>query len=86
VEGRSSLAAYVETYNHLTLGLADDRYDQQRNWKPIFRPFLTTSAKDVGADVRDFLDGFPRQYLKITPKGNIAEHFNLSRSLNPCRW
>src|SRR5262249_28143295 len=32
-------------------------------------------------EFRDFLDGFPRQYLKNTPKPQIAEHFLLSRKL-----
>jgi [protein-PII] uridylyltransferase len=31
--------------------------------------------------IRDFLDGFPRQYLKTTPKKQIADHFLLSRKL-----
>jgi [protein-PII] uridylyltransferase len=74
---------YVETYNRLTLGLADDRYDQQ--------PSLETDIKEVierlprqtkPQDVREFLDGFPRQYIKNTPKPQIAEHFLLSRKLS----
>src|SRR5206468_190398 len=32
-------------------------------------------------DIRDFLDGFPRRYLKNTPKKQVAEHFLLSRQL-----
>lgn len=73
---------YVETYNHLTLGLADDQYTQQ--------PALETDIADVAKllprktslqDLRDFLDGFPRRYLKNTPKKQIADHFLLSRKL-----
>jgi [protein-PII] uridylyltransferase len=73
---------YVETYNHLTLGLADDQYTQQ--------PSLESDIEDIARflprntspqDVRDFLDGFPRQYLKNTPKEQIAHHFALSRKL-----
>src|SRR6185369_9096842 len=32
-------------------------------------------------EVRDFLDGFPRCYLKNTPKSTIGEHFLMSRKL-----
>src|SRR5204863_8043596 len=70
---------YVETYNHLTLGLADDQYTQQ----PALESDISEIAKLLPSnvspqDVRDFLDGFPRQYLKSTPKKQIAEHFLLS--------
>src|SRR5215475_2809273 len=73
---------YVETYNQLTLGLADDQYTQQ----PALESDITEIAKllprNISAqDVRDFLDGFPRQYLKNTPKKQIADHFLLSRKL-----
>jgi [protein-PII] uridylyltransferase len=73
---------YIDTYNRLTLGLADDQYSQQ--------PSLETDIEEIARllprgtspqDIRDFLDGFPRQYLKSTPKKQIAEHFLLSRQL-----
>ncbi|MBI2149303.1 MAG: HD domain-containing protein, partial [Acidobacteria bacterium] len=73
---------YVEAYNLLTLGLADDQYTQQ--------PSLETEIEEISKllprntrpqDVRDFLDGFPRRYLKNTPKKQIADHFLLSRNL-----
>ncbi len=73
---------YVETYNHLTLGLADDRYSQQPQLEADIQAVLDLLPRKISAqDVRDFLDGFPRQYLKITPKKDIAEHFSLSRKL-----
>lgn len=73
---------YVETYNRLTLGLADDQYTQQ----PALEEDIATITKMLPRgtspqDLRDFLDGFPRHYLKNTPKAQIAEHFKLSRSL-----
>ena len=73
---------YVETYNLLTLGLADDRYTQQPSLESDIQAVLDLLPRKTPAqDVRDFLDGFPRQYLKITPKKDIAEHFQLSRKL-----
>ena len=73
---------YIETYNLLTLGLADDQYTQQ----PALEDDIAEIAKFLPRrtppqDVRNFLDGFPRQYLKNTPKKHIAEHFLLSRKL-----
>lgn len=73
---------YVETYNHLTLGLADDQYTQQ----PALESDVAEIAKLLPPEtslqnLKDFLDGFPRQYLKSTPKTQIADHFLLSRKL-----
>jgi [protein-PII] uridylyltransferase len=73
---------YVETYNHLTLGLADDQYTQQ----PAMESDVAEIAKLLPANtslqnLKDFLDGFPRQYLTNTPKKQIADHFLLSRKL-----
>jgi [protein-PII] uridylyltransferase len=73
---------YVEAYNRLTLGLADDQYSQQ--------PALENDIQEITnllppgtphQEVRDFLDGFPRRYLKTTPKAQVAEHFLISRKL-----
>jgi [protein-PII] uridylyltransferase len=73
---------YVETHNRLTLGLADDQYTQQ----PALESEIATIARFLpdgtsAQDIRDFLDGFPRRYLKNTPKTTIAEHFLMSRRL-----
>jgi [protein-PII] uridylyltransferase len=73
---------YVETYNLLTLGLADDRYEQQPSLEADIEAVLDLlPRKTTAQNVKEFLDGFPRQYLKITPKSDIAEHFLLSRKL-----
>jgi len=73
---------YVETYNRLTLGLADDRYEQQPSLEMDIQGVLDhLPRKTSPQDVRDFLDGFPRQYIRNTPKTQIAEHFQLSRKL-----
>src|SRR5262249_40687840 len=73
---------YVETYNRLMLGLADDRYLQQPSLEADIESVLRELPKKTNPqDVREFLDGVPRQYLKNTPKSQIAEHFVLSRKL-----
>src|SRR6185436_335026 len=73
---------YVETYNRLMLGLADDRYEKQPGLEAdIISVMKELPKKTNPQDVRQFLDGVPRQYLKNTPKDQIAEHFLLSRKL-----
>jgi [protein-PII] uridylyltransferase len=73
---------YVETYSYLTVGFAEDRYDQQPALENDIAEILRSlPRKTPPQDVRDFLDGFPRQYLRSTPKAQIAEHFLLSRKL-----
>src|SRR5213075_1065856 len=73
---------YVETYNRLMLGLADDRYDQQPSLESDIESVLRELPRKTNSqDVREFLHGVPRQYLKNTPKSQIAEHFLLSRKL-----
>src|SRR5262249_9675504 len=72
---------YVETHNRLTLGLADDQYTQQPGLETDIAAITALLPDTPVQSVRDFLDGFPRRYLKNTPKGEIAEHFRLSCQL-----
>jgi [protein-PII] uridylyltransferase len=73
---------YVATHNRLTLGLADDQYTQQPGLETEISGISTLLPPGTPAqDIRDFLDGFPRRYLKNTPKQTIAEHFQMSRKL-----
>src|SRR5262245_52185453 len=73
---------YVETYNQLTLGLADNQYTQQPALESDIAEIAKLLPRNTSAqDVRNFFDGFPRQYLKNTPKKQIADHFLLSRKL-----
>jgi len=73
---------YIDTYNRLTLGLADDQYSQQPSLETDIEEVLRHLPRGTSAqDIRDFLDGFPRRYLKNTPKKQVAEHFLLSRQL-----
>jgi [protein-PII] uridylyltransferase len=73
---------YVETYNRLTLGLADDQYSQQQELESDIQAITSLLPPGLPPQqIRDFLDGFPRQYLRTTPKKQIADHFLLSRKL-----
>jgi [protein-PII] uridylyltransferase len=73
---------YVETYNHLTLGLADDQYTQQKELESDIEAITKLLPPGTPSqNIRDFLDGFPRQYLRTTPRKQVADHFLLSRKL-----
>ncbi len=73
---------YVETYNRLTLGLADDQYNQQQELESDIQAITSLLPEHTPPQqIRNFLDGFPRQYLRMTPKKQIAGHFLLSRKL-----
>ena len=73
---------YVETYNYLTMGFAEDRYEQQPALESDIAEVLKSLPRGTKPEqVRDFLNGFPRRYLKTTPKSQIAEHYQLSRKL-----
>ncbi len=73
---------YVETHNRFTLGLADDQYTQQPALEQDIAAIIALLPDGTRSqDVRDFLDGFPRRYLKNTPKTDIAEHYLMSREL-----
>src|SRR2546425_849879 len=73
---------YVEPHNRLTLGLADDQYTQQQELESDIQAITNLLPKGTPSQqIRDFLDGFPRQYLRTTPKKQIADHFLLSRKL-----
>lgn len=73
---------YIETYNRLTLGLADDRYEGQAALEAeILGVSRYLPARCRPEIIRDFLSGFPRQYLRTTPKSLIAEHLLLSEQL-----
>jgi [protein-PII] uridylyltransferase len=72
----------VETYNHLTLGLADDQYTQQQELESDIEAITKLLPPGTPSqNIRDFLDGFPRQYLRTTPRKQVADHFLLSRKL-----
>src|SRR5438093_1203782 len=73
---------YVEAYNRLTLVLADDQYNQQQELESDIQAITNLLPEGTPTQqIRDFLDGFPRQYLRTTAKKQIADHFLLSRKL-----
>jgi len=73
---------YVETDAQLTRAFADDRWVTEQD-----QGLLEEVSKHVGypgaqGKLHQFLKGFPRRYLRFTPKQKIAEHFKLAEKLH----
>jgi [protein-PII] uridylyltransferase len=72
---------YVDTYNQLTLGYADELIDQSQS----------EAAHAIGArhpdlpaeEISRFLDGLPRRYLQLFDQAAIARHVRLARDIHP---
>ena len=73
---------YVETDAQLTRNFADDRWVTQHNRGVVDEVARFVSEGSLQAEVQQFLDGFPRRYLRFTPKQKIAEHYRLSRKVH----
>src|SRR5205823_5480954 len=74
---------YVETEAELTRVFADERWDthQDVNLVRDVADLLGHPGDLIVGRVEAFLDGFPRPYLKYTPKKKIAEHFKLAEKV-----
>ena len=72
---------YVETDAQLTRNFADDRWLTQQNGGVVEEVSQFVSDGSLQAEIQQFLDGFPRRYLRFTPKPKIAEHYRLSRRI-----
>lgn len=71
---------YVETEAQLTRAFADERWDTRQDVSLAQEVAQVLNERDESLVPRlqAFLDGFPRRYLKFTPKQKIAEHFKLA--------
>ena len=74
---------YVETEAELTRVFADERWDthQDTNLARDVAGLLGEADHSTVGRVEAFLDGFPRRYLKYTPKQRIVEHFKLAEKV-----
>src|SRR5262245_1225316 len=73
---------YVETDAQLTREFADDRWGTSQDQGFLEEVSKHVSDYEARGRLRNFLDGFPRRYLKFTPKTKIAEHFKLAEKLH----
>ncbi len=73
---------YVETYNQLTLGLADDQYTQQQELESDIEAHHEAAAsRNAFPEYSRFSRRLSAAISENTPKKQIADHFLLSRKL-----
>jgi [protein-PII] uridylyltransferase len=72
---------YVDTYNHLTLGYADERIASDQSG---VAELLAGRPPDVSeGEIRRFLEGLPVRYLQLFERAAIYHHVQLSRDIKP---
>jgi [protein-PII] uridylyltransferase len=72
---------YVDTYNRLTLGYADDLLEQDH---PALAVLIAGRPDDISEDeLTHFLAGLPRRYLTSFGLGIVYRHVRLARGLRP---
>jgi [protein-PII] uridylyltransferase len=72
---------YVDTYNHLTIGYGDERIEHDQ---ADVSELLAGRPPDVSeTEIRRFLEGLPRRYLRLFARDVIHRHVQLSRDIKP---
>ncbi|HVT48528.1 MAG TPA: hypothetical protein VHD57_12115 [Vicinamibacterales bacterium] len=72
---------YVDAYNHLTHGYADELIERDAADRAAV---VADRPSDVDeAELGRFLEGLPRRYLSVFGRSTIYEHVRLSRGLLP---
>jgi [protein-PII] uridylyltransferase len=74
---------YVDAYNHLTLGYADELIQKD---PAGLAELMTGRPDDISeAELSRFLDGLPRRYLALFGLSAIYHHVRLARGIGPAR-
>ena len=74
---------YVDTYNHLTLGYADELIQKDQAGLAVL---MAGRPPDIAEEeLSRFLDGLPRRYLAIFGPSAIYHHVRLARGIGPAR-
>ncbi|HEV3485530.1 MAG TPA: HD domain-containing protein, partial [Vicinamibacterales bacterium] len=72
---------YVDTYNHLTLGYADELIQKDQSG---LDSLMSARPDDISeAELSRFLDGLPRRYLALFGASAIYQHVRLARGIGP---
>jgi [protein-PII] uridylyltransferase len=72
---------YVETYNRLTLGYADDLLARDEAGIAVL---IAGRPDDIAeAELSRFLEGLPRRYLRSFGLGTVYRHVRLARDIHP---
>jgi [protein-PII] uridylyltransferase len=70
---------YVDTYNHLTLRYGDELID--RNQRGLSELLAQRPATLSEIEIRQFVEGLPRRYLRLFSPETIYRHVQLSRDI-----
>ncbi|MBI4483060.1 MAG: [protein-PII] uridylyltransferase [Acidobacteria bacterium] len=71
---------YVQTYHRITRAVGDERYSPEEVLEDLTPLVAELPDAEVG-DLREFLRGFPRRYLRATPPERVAQHFRMAQRL-----
>jgi [protein-PII] uridylyltransferase len=72
---------YVDTYNRLTLGYADERIAHEESGLRALVAGRPAGVTDT--EITRFAEGLPRRYLQLFPADEIYRHVRLSRDMHP---
>jgi [protein-PII] uridylyltransferase len=72
---------YVDTYNHLTLGYGDELID--RSQSDLSELLARRPSNLSEPEIRRFVEGLPRRYLRLFSPETIYRHVQLSRDIQP---
>lgn len=72
---------YVDTYNHLTLGYGDELID--RSQSDLSDLLARRPSKVSEPEIRRFVEGLPRRYLRLFSPETIYRHVQLARDIQP---
>jgi [protein-PII] uridylyltransferase len=72
---------YVDTYNQLTLGYADELIDKGHS--EVAQAVGARHADLPAEEIARFLEGLPRRYLQLFDQAAIARHVRLARDIHP---
>jgi [protein-PII] uridylyltransferase len=72
---------YVDAYNHLTLEYGDEVIERQETG--LVDVLARRPADVMEPEIRRFLEGLPRRYLRLFPHEAIYRHVRLSRDIRP---
>jgi [protein-PII] uridylyltransferase len=74
---------YVDTYNELTISYGDARIVQDQTETATL---LSSRPSDIAEEeIRHFLQGLPRRYLRLFAPRAVYRHVQLSRNIGPDR-
>jgi [protein-PII] uridylyltransferase len=72
---------YVDTYNHLTLGYGDELIDRSQSGLSELLARRPSNLSE--SEIRRFVEGLPRRYLRLFTPEAVYEHVQLSRDIQP---